>query len=45
MRRLELPGRGEDMPRLEDRDIALIRKIGIPAVKEMIRDIVYLPLI
>lgn len=40
MRRLELPGRGEDMPRLEDRDIALIRKMGIPAVKEMIRDIV-----
>jgi hypothetical protein len=39
MRRLELPGRGEDMPRLEDRDIALIRKMGIPALKEMIRDI------
>ncbi len=40
MRRLELPGRGEDMPRLEDRDIALIRKEGIPAIKEMIESIV-----
>ncbi len=40
MRRLELPGRGEDMPRLEDRDVALIRKEGIPAIKEMIESIV-----
>ena len=40
MRRLELPGRGEKMPRLEDRDIALIRKEGVPGMKEMIRDIV-----
>ena len=40
MRRLELPGRGEDMPRLENRDIALIRKEGIPAIKEMIESIV-----
>ncbi len=28
------------MPRLEDRDIALIRKEGIPAIKEMIESIV-----
>ena len=40
MRRLELPGRGEDMPRLEDRDIALIRELGISGMKEQIRDIV-----
>jgi len=40
MRRLELPGRGEDMPRLEDRDIALIRKEGIPGMKEMIASVV-----
>ena len=40
MRRLELPGRGENMPRLEDRDIALIRKEGIPGMKEMIASVV-----
>jgi len=40
MRRLELPGRGKDMPRLEDRDIALIRKEGVPAMKEMIESVV-----
>lgn len=40
MRRLELPGRGEDMPRLEDRDIALIRDLGVPGIKEQIRDII-----
>lgn len=40
MRRLELPGRGENMPRLEDRDIALIREMGVPGVKEMVREIV-----
>jgi hypothetical protein len=40
MRRLELPGRGEDMPRLEDRDIALVRNEGIPGIKEMIREVV-----
>lgn len=40
MRRLELPGRGEDMPRLGDRDIALIRSEGVPAMKEMINSVV-----
>ena len=40
MRRLELPGRGEDMPRLEDRDIGLIRELGVPGMKEQIRKIV-----
>ncbi|MFO7794334.1 MAG: DUF4186 family protein [Candidatus Nanohaloarchaea archaeon] len=40
MRRLELPGRGEDMPRLEDRDIALIKELGVPGIKEQVRDIV-----
>lgn len=40
MRRLELPGRGDDMPRLEDRDIGLVHREGIPSIKEMIRDIV-----
>ena len=40
MRRLELPGRGEDMPRLEDRDMALIRSIGVPGIKDMIIEIV-----
>lgn len=28
------------MPRLEDRDVGLIHREGIPAIKEMIRDIV-----
>lgn len=40
MRRLELPGRGEDMPRLDANDIRLIREVGIPRVKEMVREIV-----
>lgn len=44
MRRLELPGRGSDMPRLTDRDIGLIREIGVPGVKEQIREIVELKL-
>lgn len=40
MRRLELPGRGEEMPRLEDRDIGLIRELGVPGMKQQIRYIV-----
>jgi len=40
MRRLELPGRGEDMPRLEDRDIGLIRELGVPGIKEQVKNIV-----
>ncbi len=44
MRRLELPGRGSDMPRLNHQDIKLIRKIGIPGLKEQTREIVELKL-
>jgi hypothetical protein len=40
MRKLELPGREENMPRLSDRDIALIKEQGIEKVKQMIREIV-----
>lgn len=44
MRRLELPGRGRDMPRLNDQDIGLIREIGVPEMKEQIKEIVELKL-
>ncbi len=40
MRRLELPGRGKDMPRLDHRDIRLIQKTGIPGLKQDIEQIV-----
>ena len=40
MRRLELPGRGENMPRLNDQDIGLIRELGVPGIKKQVREIV-----
>ena len=40
MRKLKLPGRSGDMPRLNETDIKLIRKQGIKKVKKQARDIV-----
>ncbi len=44
MRRLELPGRGKDMPRLDQQDVKLIKKIGISGLKEQTQQILELKL-
>jgi hypothetical protein len=40
MRKLKLPGRSQDMPRLNENDIELIQKIGVEGVKQQARQIV-----
>lgn len=45
MRKLELPGRSRNMPRLEDQDIKLIRELGINKVKEQAEQIVRIKLV
>lgn len=40
MRKLKLPGRDKTRPRLSERDILLIERVGIPEMKEQAREIV-----
>lgn len=40
MRKLELPGRNKEMPRLNENDIDLIVELGVPEVKAQARKIV-----
>jgi hypothetical protein len=40
MRKLKLPGRSKDMPRLTEQDIELIQSIGIEGIKQQARQIV-----
>ncbi|MFB6241184.1 MAG: DUF4186 family protein [Candidatus Nanosalina sp.] len=40
MRKLKLPGRSQDMPRLKENDIDLIQENGVEGVKQQARQIV-----
>ncbi|MFB6114835.1 MAG: DUF4186 family protein [Candidatus Nanohalobium sp.] len=40
MRKLKLPGRSLDMPRLNENDIDLVQDIGVEGIKEQARQIV-----
>lgn len=40
MRKLKLPGRDKTRPRLSERDILLIQKIGVPEMKQQAQEIV-----
>lgn len=44
MRKLKLPGRDADKPRLDDEDIQLFKKLGIEGLKQQARKIVKLKL-
>ena len=40
MRKLKLPGRNSDGPRLDDADFTIIEEVGIPGIKEQAQQIV-----